>query len=201
MNSDSLVGVLLQTLGGSATGELSQQLGTDEGKTKSALEVAIPLLIGALGKNAEESEGAEKLDSALTRDHSGAVLQDVKGYVSKGGNREDGEAILKHVLGGKKGKAEKGIAQTTGLEENQAGALLEILAPLVLGALGKEKQEKGLDAGALSGVLQKERQQTNESQSPIAALITDIIDSNDDGNILDDILGMAMRFFGGGDRK
>ena len=200
MNSDSLIGVLLQSLGGSASGELSQQLGADEGKTKSALEVAIPLLIGALGKNAEASEGAEKLDSAITRDHSGAVLQDVKGYVSKGGNREDGEAIIKHVLGSKKGKAEKGIAQAAGLEENQAGALLEILAPLVLGALGKEKQDKGLDAGGLSGVLQKERQQTNDSQSPIAALITDIIDGNDDGNILDDILGMAMRFFGG-DRK
>jgi hypothetical protein len=200
MNSDSLFGVLLQTLGSSASGELSQQLGTDESKTKSALEVAVPLLIGALGKNAEEVEGAEKLDRALRRDHTGAVLNDVKGYVSKGGNREDGDAILKHVLGSKRGKAEKGIAQTTGMEESQAGALLEILAPLVLGALGKEQQEKGLDLGGLSGVLQKERQQTRESQSPIAALITDIIDSNDDGNILDDILGMAMRFFGG-DRK
>lgn len=201
MNSDSLIGTLLQTLGSSATGELSQQLGTEEGKTKSALEVAIPLLIGALGKNAEESEGAEKLDSALRRDHSGAMLEDVKGYVRKGGDRQEGEAILKHVLGSKKGKAEKGIAQTTGMEESQAGALLEILAPIVLGALGKEQQDKGLDAGSLSGVLQKERQQTNDSQSPIAALITDIIDSNDDGNILDDILGMAMRFFGGSDRK
>lgn len=200
MNSDSLIGVLLQTLGGSASGELSQQIGTNESQTKSALEIAIPLLIGALGKNAEEVEGAEKLDHALRRDHTGAVLEDVKGYVSKGGDRQDGDAILKHVLGSKRGKAEKGIAQTTGLEESQAGALLEILAPVVLGALGKEQQEQGLNAGGLSGVLQQERQQTRESQSPIAALITDIIDSNDDGNILDDILGMAMRFFGG-DRK
>ncbi len=201
MNSDSLIGTLLQTLGSSATGELSQQLGTDERKTRSALEVAVPLLIGALGKNAEDSDGAEQLDRALRRDHSGDVLQDITGYVTRGGNREDGEAILKHVLGSKKGKAERGIAQTTGLEENQAGALLEILAPIVLGALGKEQQQKGLDVGGLAGVLQRERQQTKESQSPIAALITDIVDSNDDGNILDDILGMAMRFFGGGDRR
>jgi hypothetical protein len=198
MTNSSLTDFLLQTLtNGDSAAALSRRLGTDESQTKSALEVAVPLLIGALGKNAEAQTGAEKLDGALRRDHDGSVLQHVGDYLSDGGNRSEGEAILKHVLGGKIGKAEKGVAQTTGMEQSQAGALLEILAPLVLGALGKAQGDKGLDAEGVAGVLQKERRQTEQSKSPIAALITDIIDGNDDGNVMDDIVGMAMRFFGG----
>jgi hypothetical protein len=200
MNSESLIGLLMQTLGGSASNELSQQIGTSDQKTRSALEVAVPLLIGALGKNTEDADGAADLSRALRDDHSGALLQDLTGYLGKGGDRQDGDAILKHVLGSKRGRAERGVAQSSGLDENQAAALLEILAPVVLGALGKKQQEGGLDAGDLSGVLQRERQQTRESQSPIAALVTEILDSNDDGSILDDIIKMVSGFFGGNRR-
>src|SRR5687768_17440063 len=108
MNNESLINDLLQTLSGSASGELSRQLGTSESSTQNALEVAVPLLIGALGKNAADPDGARELSQALREDHSGALLNDLLGYLNQGGDRRDGDAILKHVLGSKRGRAEQG---------------------------------------------------------------------------------------------
>lgn len=51
----------------------------------------------------------------------------------------DGSGILKHILGGKQSGAIDMISQKSGLDSSSAGSLLSMLAPLVVGALGKGK--------------------------------------------------------------
>lgn len=67
-----------------------------------------------------------------------------------------GDKILGHVLGGDRSAATNDVARASGVDANTVAALLPVLAPVVMSALGTTKKENGLDAGGLAGFLQGE---------------------------------------------
>ena len=69
----SLLDGLMQQLGGDTRRQLSQQLGADESTTTPAVGAALPVLVGALAKNASSTDGAAALAGALDKDHDGSV--------------------------------------------------------------------------------------------------------------------------------
>ena len=87
-NPNSLVDAFLSQLQGAPLDQLSRQLGTDHGQTREAVGAALPMLMGALGRNASEPQGAQQLWGALQRDHSPAALG---GGGSNGGVDASGE--------------------------------------------------------------------------------------------------------------
>ena len=120
-------------------------------------------------------------------------LLDVAGGLLGGGSQKgskalDGAGILGHLLGSRQSAVEQGVSKASGLDSGQVGKLLVALAPVVMGALGKMKQERGLDASALAGVLDSERQDLEKRlpQSPAGGLLG-MLDSDDDGSIVDDL--------------
>ena len=56
-----------------------------------------------------------------------------------------------------------GSARRRALDPSKAGLLLSMLAPLVMGALGKAQREKGLDTGGLAGMLGGEQQRAADA--------------------------------------
>src|SRR5207253_11398055 len=95
------------------------------------------------------AEGAAARDEALTA-HDGAVLDDIGALIRAGGA---GDAILGHILGSRCTPVEAGLGRATGLDAQQIGQLLMMLAPLVMGVLGRMKREQGIDAEKLPEVL------------------------------------------------
>lgn len=154
MSSDSVFGSLLQQLGPSAIGQISQQLGVDQQTARTGVEAALPLLLSALAQNAQSEQGAQSLANALARDHDGSVLNNLDAVLS-GSRISDGDGIVRHVLGSQRGQVEQGLSQQLGLD---GGSLLKILAPIVLGQLGQTQRQQGLDAGQLANQLQREQQ-------------------------------------------
>ncbi len=77
----SLIDDLLRQLQGAPTGQIAQQLGTDQRTAASAIEAALPMIVGALGRNAQQPGGAGDLFNALQRDHSGAGAMDLGGML------------------------------------------------------------------------------------------------------------------------
>ena len=77
--------------------------------------------------------------------------------------------------------------------------MLQMLAPIVLGALGQQKKENNLDAGGLNALtsMLSGTLGGNEKASGIMGLVTNMLDANKDGNVVDDIMGMVGNFFGG----
>ena len=65
----SLLEMLTQQLGGDAVQQTSGCLNTDAGSTNKAISAALPVLVGALAKNAASPDGASALANALDRDH------------------------------------------------------------------------------------------------------------------------------------
>src|SRR6185503_12356391 len=143
-----LTEMLTQQLAGGAIAQISNKLGIDQGTAGKAVAIALPLLIAALARNTSTPSGANALDQAVARDHDGSILDDIGGFLNSG-NTADGAGILGHVFGNQQNSVEGALAQRTGLDAGSAGQLLAMVAPLVLGAVGKTRMEQGLDANGL----------------------------------------------------
>jgi len=181
--------------------QLSQQLGgADKQQTANAAAGIMSTLMGALAKNAATPDGASALANALDNDHDGGVLDNIMGMVTGAAQPQNpravnGAGILNHVLGGKQSGAIDMISKLSGLDGDKTGSLMTMLAPVVMGALGKTKKSQGLDASALSGLLSGAvKSATNQRQE--MGLIGKFLDQDGDGSVMDDIAGMGMNMLG-----
>lgn len=196
---------LMDLLQGQLSGGMIDQLasnlgGADKQQTEAAANGIISTLMGALSKNASSPEGAGLLSAALDRDHDGSILDDVLGMVtgsSQASNPKmvNGAGILKHVLGGKQNNAIEMISKMSGLAGGQTGNLMAMLAPMVMGALGKTKKQQGLDPSGLTGLLSQTVQSASNSRSEMS-LISKFLDQDGDGSVMDDLTGMGMNLLG-----
>ncbi|MBV7335992.1 DUF937 domain-containing protein [Chloroflexi bacterium TSY] len=190
----SILDLLDGELGQSAVQQvIGGQLGADSATTQKAIGAALPMLIGALGRNSATTEGAEALSSALSKKHNGSILDDLQGALGNADVLRDGSAILGHVLGGRQGNIESALERATGLDSGAAGQLLSMLAPIVLGQLGKTQRENGLDANGLAGLLGGEQTGADSALGGMAQLL----DMDGDGNITDDMLNLGSKLIGG----
>ena len=191
----SLFGGLLEQIGGGNLEALSSQLGTDPGTTQKAAGAAIPLLMAALARNASKPEGATALHGALARDHDGSVLDNLSGFLASP-DTKTGDGILGHVLGARRGSVEQGVAQAGGINPAAASKMLSILAPMVLGALGKQQRAQNLDAASLGKMLTNENS-VAEKAAPGLGALTRLLDADGDGSITDDLTKLGRNALGG----
>tara|TARA_R110002020_G_scaffold37107_3_gene111926 strand:+ start:830 stop:1465 length:636 start_codon:yes stop_codon:yes gene_type:complete len=189
-----LLDLLNSDLGKQLISGASAQTGTSENKTAEVLSMALPVLLGAMKKNAQTQEGASGLLGALSNKHDGSILDNL-GSLLGGGNVDqsvmnDGAGILGHVLGGKQPVVENTLSQKTGLDAGTIGQILKIAAPILLGVIGKQtKQNDVNDSSALSSILGSMLGgQPKGNQS----LIESLIDADGDGSVLDDVAGMVL---------
>lgn len=130
--------------------EIGKRIGADSGKTRSAIQAAVPALLAALSANASQGTG---LRQAIEKDHDGSILDDINGYL--GGTAKlsprttNGAGILEHTLGERQPGVQKALSDKSGLDIGSIGNLLALLAPIVLGMLGKRSGAAG--GGSSSG--------------------------------------------------
>ena len=206
MSNPSLIDELFSQLQGAPLQQVSQQLGIGQTQAAGAISAALPLLMGALGKNTAEPQGAEALFGALQRDHAGLDLGSVLGAVLGGGGsvptQNDGGAILGHIFGGSQPRAEASLGQATGLGGDKAGMLMKILAPIVLSFLAQRFMGQGnTNPNGLSQILGQERQVAQEQGGLGGGLLGAVLDQDGDGQMgLGDILKIGMGMLGGDKR-
>lgn len=163
----SIIQSVLGSLSGPALQKIASQLGVTPQAAQAAIAVALPLLVKALSNNAAQGNGASSLLSALDRNHDGSILDDVIGFVSGGHESAGGAAILGHIFGGNQAAVTSAVGRSAGLDPAAAAKLMALLAPLVMGELGRQKQSAGLDAAGLAGALFGEQQGLHD-QNPSA---------------------------------
>jgi hypothetical protein len=182
----SILDLLTSQLGGGAIDQIARSVGGNREQVGSVVSGALPVLMGALAKNAASREGAAGLAGALERDHDGSILDNLGAFLG-GGDASPGQAILGHVLGGRQPVVERSLAKSSGLDIGQVGQILAMLAPLVMGMLGKQKRQAGLDIGGLAEMLGGERKRMERKEAGLGGLLGSLLDSDGDGSAADDI--------------
>lgn len=177
-----------------AVNQLTKSVGADSNQVKKAVELGLPMLMQAMGNNAKTPQGAASLAKALDH-HKDDSLDDVMGFL-KGVDINDGKKILGHVFNQKTQTVQKNLAMQTGMSSNQAENLLAQLAPIVLGALGKEKSQKGVDANGLTSMIPMLTGLLGSgSNNDILGMASKLLDADGDGDIMDDVSNLIGGFF------
>lgn len=145
--SDLITGAI----GSTVSSSIARMLNIDEKKAKWIVSAAVPLMIAALNYNAKNKNQAGSIDNALNQ-HSGGILGNLSGLLS-GGASADGSKIIGHIFGNNTAYVTDNLSQKSGLSANQVGSVLSILAPVVMGYLGQQKQSQSSSATDLLGSL------------------------------------------------
>ncbi len=178
---ESLLDQVRGALDGGVVQQAADRLGTSPQQADNAIQAALPLLLGALGRNASSAEGAQSLHRALG-DHAGSDPAAVLGQVLGGAGGGDGQAILGHIFGARQPRAAQGVSSASGLDLGNASQLLAMLAPIVMAVLAKRSQGQGLDASALGGLLGQESQRI-AGQPGAGGLLNAVLDRDGDGDV------------------
>lgn len=206
----SLQDLLGQQQGSAAVEQISQQVGADSSMVNTAIQAALPAILGGLANNAATPDGAESLNTALEQDHSdGSVLGNLGGLSDMifGGGQQappprqaDAGGILGHILGGSQGAVAQDVSQKSGLDMGTVAQILMFLAPIVMSYLGQKKQQENVGADGLGGLLggilggAAQPAQQPSSGNAMMDMASSMLDSDRDGSALDDIASMAFKY-------
>ena len=205
----SLQDLLGQDQGNAALGEISNTVGAEPSLVNSAIQMALPAIIGGLANNAADPQGAQSLDQALERDHDGSILGNLGGLGSMilgqlqtpepTPKQLDAGGILGHILGNNQGPVVEQVSNNTGLNMGQVAQILMMLAPLVMGYLGQQKQQQGIGADGLGGLLGgllggQSAAAQQSSGNAMMDMASSMLDSDRDGSAMDDIASMALNY-------
>lgn len=179
--------------------QVGQQFGLgDKGQANTAIDGILATILNGVANNASTPEGQTGLQKALDRDHDGSILDDLGGFLSgmvKPANPKtaNGNGILDHILGANKGNAAESISKASGIDTAKIMQMMAVLAPVVLGMLGKAKaQPQAQQGGGLFDIIKGATQTVNQ-QPTTQSIFTKLLDKNGDGNVIDDIAAMGMK--------
>ena len=253
----SIFDEVLKHIDGNTLGQIAQQLGATPQQTQSAIQVALPAIVGGMQRNIANG-GAEALHTAVQSSHqgvdiggmlggllgggaqggqggAGGLLGSVMGMIGGGGGGNaapqsggigdllgsvmgmmgggapqpqqqsnplsTGMGILGHVLGGSQQRATQGVSQASGMSSQSSAALMALLAPMVMAALGKMMSGgQAKDAQGLAGIVTGDMSRLGHP-APAAAqqkgFMGGLLDADGDGDVdASDLLSRGSTLMG-----
>ena len=183
----SLLKTILESQGGAVAGQLAKQFGLDANQASSVLGQLVPALSAGVKKNVAQQNGLDGLLSALTKGNHQRYLDD-SAHIGQQATVNDGNKILGHLFGSKEVSREVAsrASQQTGVSSDLLKKMLPVVATMVMGGLSKQSSSSG--GGALAGLLGGSQQQSGGQ-----SLLTSFLDSDGDGSVADDLLGMFLK--------
>jgi len=185
----TLMNAILSQFDSGTLDQLSNQLGTNQQTTGNAIAAAVPLLLSALSRNAGSDDGRDSLYNALSKDHDGGILNDLTGFLG-GANSGPGQGILGHVFGGSQNGAVNALSRATGMDSSSVGRLLATVAPIVMGFLGRTRQQQAMGPSGVAGLLGGETEYAQQAAPTLIGAINRFFDQNGNGSAVDELAGI-----------
>ncbi len=196
----SLLKSIIEAQGGKILQQVGGNFGLDSTQATKAIGSLLPALTQHMKKNAQSDNGLEGLLGAIKQGNHSRYLDDPSLFGQGGQAPEatikEGNSILGHILGSKdvSRQVAADAAQKTGIDVSILKKLLPMVATMTMGGIGKQAQTKdsglgGLLGGLLSGGVAQQRQ-----SSGIDGILGGLLDADNDGSMLDDLMGMAGKF-------
>lgn len=207
----SLQDLLGQQQGTEAVDQISQNVGAEPSMVNTAIQAALPMILGGLANNASTPQGAESLNGALEQDHSdGGILGNLGGLggLIFGGQQQqappprqaDAGGILGHIFGDRQGQVAQEVSNQSGLGMGQVAQILMMLAPIVMSYLGQKKQQENVGPDGLGGLLGgllgggQQAAAAPSSGNQMMDMASSVLDRDGDGSSMDDIASMAFNY-------
>ncbi|MHA6696427.1 DUF937 domain-containing protein [Chryseobacterium sp. A321] len=191
---------LLDLIAGNAGNQVAQRaenkFGISKNQIIALLAVAAPVVISYLKNKTKDKAEAESLSNALDKDHDGSILNDLSQIDAR---EQEGSSILDHIFGSQKTQVENQLSQNTGISMDKIGPILSMLAPVIMGYIGNQKQSNHVDSGGigdlLGGILGQAQQQAQGGNNPLNDILGQVLGSttqNSSSNPLEDLLGGVL---------
>jgi hypothetical protein len=138
--------------------QIGSAVGLEKSKTNSAIEAAIPVLLGGLMKKASTPSGASELSNIFKKqDAEPSILDNLGSLVSGGASSKllgMGSSLLPMLLGSSQASIVSVLMKLLGIGDKGVLGLLGSLAPIVMGVVGKQaKSAGGFDPGVLTNLI------------------------------------------------
>lgn len=173
--------MLLGSQNSDAVAQLAQKLGVSEDQARAVIKEVTPALTRGMQHNTQNQGGLDGLIAALQSGNHSRYI-DNPSVLGTQANVDDGNSILGHIFGSK--EVSRNVAehasQQTGVASSLIKKALPIVATMVMASLGKSLF--GGTAQASTG-----------EQSNTGGILSSLLDSDRDGSIMDDVLGMAFK--------
>ena len=181
----NLLESILDAKDGEAVRQLGSQFGLGESQTRSALSQLLPALSSGLKRNVSSEDGLQSLLSALGRGNHKRYLEQPS-TLTEPETVRDGNGILGHLLGSKQvsRRVARQASQETGLQQDLLKQMLPLVATLAMGALSRQTARPEFENRAGSA-----------SSEGLLGMLSPLLDADKDGSVLDDLLGLAKKFF------
>jgi len=158
----NLVEQIANTLGPVIVGRIASSLGLNETSTQKAIVAAVPAILAALISYVSKPQGPAKLNDVVAKQEPG-MLSSLANVIGQSGQKaliDQGSGVLRSLLGDRTVSAlTSALGQYAGVGNDGSKSLLGLLGPVVLGVLGQQQRQKGLDASGIANLLTSQKSQ------------------------------------------
>jgi len=162
--STNLVSLALNYLTPDMIARIASALGLDKALAGKAVTAMVPALLKSFANVAATPDGARKLAGAISQQSPG-ILETLASSIGGAGQQglvNSGVNALGSLLGTSAVPAVAGaLGNYVGIGQKESTSLIGMLAPAVMGVLGKEQKSQGLDAAGLSNLLAAQKGNIN----------------------------------------
>lgn len=159
-------------------GAISSKTGIDTNSIQDIVSQVAPQLVDGAKQNLTSTNDSSNLIDMISNTNLDSLKNNPDAIDSSNNTNMLGE--LFSSLNTNENDVANELSAKSGIDASSISSLLPMLAPLVMGAIN---QKTNLSASDTSN--------TND----ITSMLTNFIDQDNDGSVVDDLMGMAKKFF------
>lgn len=169
-------------LSNAAVGQVSEFLGEDSSSVSKAISGALPTVLGGIMNQASTDNGLGSLMGLLKQGGNTGVLDNLGGVLGNQSKAADllsgGSGLLSTLFGSNSGSVIDAIGSFSGLKKSSSSSLLSLVAPLLMGVIGKQVKSKGLGLSGLASMLMGQKENVEAAMPGGLAGVSGLLNFN-----------------------
>ncbi len=160
--SINLLDLVKDQLSDAVIGKAAGLIGESSGATSSALSTILPTILGSVvQKGATQSGASGIMDMINSGGHDGSMFDNLSGLLGGGSQSntmlKSGAALVASLMGAKQGGIVDTLMSLTGMKKSSTNSLMSMVAPMVMGMIGRQIKKNGLNVGGLMDLLKGQK--------------------------------------------
>lgn len=157
---------------------ISSKTGIDTSSVQSLVSELAPQLLNGAKQNLAGDNDSSDLISMISNTNLESLSENPEEIDNMDNSNMLGQ--LFSSLNESENDVTNALSAKSGIDSSLISSLLPMIAPLIMGALNKQTNLSSTD--------------TSDTNS-ITSMLTNFIDQDNDGSVVDDLMGMAKKFF------